>query len=1369
MDGVVTILPYITEQEKTQRRAELKARSTLLMGIPDEHQLNFNSYKDAKSLWEAIDKRFGGNAATKKSQRNLLKQQYENFIASSSEGIDQTFDKLQKLISQLEIHGESISQKDVNQKFLRSMSQEWSMHTVVWRNKPELETMSLDELYNNLKIFEAEVKGTSSSGTNTQNVAFVSSSSNNNSNGAVHLAQGVTANNSTNPDNLSDQAMICAFFSSQPDSPQLDSEDLDQVHPDDLEEMDLKWQMAMLTMRARRFLKRTGRKFAMNSKETIGFDKSKNRDDTKRNVKVETPTSNALVAQDGFGYDWSYQADEPPTNFALMAYSFTCSNSEVSIEPVCSSSCLNNVKMLKEQNEQLIKDLRKARIDAVAFQTGLESVEARIKVHKKNEAVYEEDIKVLKLDILVRDNAITELRRKLDLAQKEKDGIQFTVENFENSSNSLSKLIDSQIVDKCKKGLGYNAVPPPYTRNFMPPRLDLTYPDLCEYVSETIVSESVASEPVVETSKVKTSETKPSRVEPKFVSEPLIEDWVSDSEDEVKSKPKIKKKIVKTSFAKIEFVKPKEQVKSPRNITVNHSNNHRQSTHSPRGNKRNWNNLMTQKLGSNFKFKNKACYVCGGFDHLIKDYCIHKKQVKNQKMEKTVWNSARRVNHQNSTRMIHPNPKRNMIPQAVLMRYGLKLLNIARPVNTAHLKGTVNGARPVFNNDTTARPKAVVSTVKRNLVNIVLGNEGNPEQELQEQGVIDSGCSRHMTGNMSYLSYYEEIDGGYVAFGGDPRGGKITDKGTIRTVPRKNNMYSVDLKNIVPSGGLTCLFAKATLDESKLCLENFLLSSSLCPVTILNTLDHLGKFDGKDDEGFFVGYSVTSKAFRVFNTRTMIVEERLHITFLENKPNVAGMDQLARNVVGQAGKKKVPGKDYILLPLWAADPPFSSVPKSSPNDGFKPLGDDQERSSEDSRKEDRDLRAKFERLVDKEKEISTNSTNSVYTASSPVIVARLSFVNADGSPFVAATSLLDDPRMPHLEDIGSFEYTNDAEDVGAKADLNNLDTIISISPIPTTRVHKDHHILQFKLQKVWILVDLPKGRKAIRTKWVYRNKKDERGIVIRNKARLVAQGHTQEEGIDYDEVFALVARIEAIRIFLAYASFKDFVVYQMDVKSSFLYGNIEEEVYVCQLPGFEDLDFPNIVYKVEKALYGLHQAPRAWDKSDILLVQVYVDDIIFGSTMKEMCHEFEMMMHKKFPMSSMGELTFFLDSKHTYGDSQDFAQDEKGEDVDEHLYRSMIRSLMYLTSSRPDIMFVVCACARYQVNPKVSHLHTVKRIFRLISWQCKKQTVVANSTSEAEYVAASSCCGQLIGMELKFLLLVKVNAARHKPTTAAES
>nr|GEU43388.1 putative ribonuclease H-like domain-containing protein [Tanacetum cinerariifolium] len=319
-------------------------------------------------------------------------------------------------------------------------------------------------------------------------------------------------------------------------------------------------------------------------------------------------------------------------------------------------------------------------------------------------------------------------------------------------------------------------------------------------------------------------------------------------------------------------------------------------------------------------------------------------------------------------------------------------------------------------------------------------------------------------------------------------------------------------------------------------------------------------------------------------------------------------------------------------------------------------------------------------------------------------------------------------------------------------------------------------LLQFRLQKVWRLVDLPKGKHAIGTKWVYRNKKDGRGILVSNKARQVAQGHTQEERINYDEVFSPVARIEAIMLFLAYASFMGFIVYQMDVKSAFLYGTIEEEVYVCQPPGFKYSQFPYKVYKVEKALYGLHQAPKAWyetlstyllengfrkriidktlfikkDKCDILLVQVYVDNIIFGST-KKLCIEFEGSMHKKFQMSYMGELTFFLGLQVMQRDngifiSQDkyvadilkkfnfssvkitstpietnktLLKDEEAEDVGVHLYRSIIRSLMYLIASRPDIMFVVCACARFQVTHIVSHLHVVKRIFRYLKGQPK--------------------------------------------------
>ncbi|GJV48220.1 ribonuclease H-like domain-containing protein [Tanacetum coccineum] len=483
----------------------------------------------------------------------------------------------------------------------------------------------------------------------------------NTAHGVTTASTQATAVNSTTIDNLSD-AVICAFFASQPNSPQLDNEDLQQINPDDLEEIDLRWQMAMLTMRARRFLKNTRRKLTVNGTETIGFDKSKvecynchkkghfarecrapknqenrNRENTRRVVPVETTTSNALISCDGFGdYDWRDQAEESPANFGLMAYSSTCSNSEVSTDSNCSSSCLENFKILKEQNEQLLKDLRTSKINVITYKIGLESVEARLLVYKKNESVYEEDIKLLKCEIYLKEVAITELRRKLELAQKQKDEIQLTVENFENSSKNLSKLLYCHIVDKCKTGLGYNVVPPPYTGNFIPPKPDLSFFGLEEFVNEPIVSEPTVKKPVIETSEAKASADKPKAVK-KNNGAPIIEDWVSDSEEEDMPQAKIQKKIVKHSFAKIEFVKSKDQVKYPRK-TVNHVNQNRQNTHTPRGNQINWNNMMSQRLGSNFEMFNKACYVCGSFDHLQYNCDNHQRQFNNKKMVKPIWN-----------------------------------------------------------------------------------------------------------------------------------------------------------------------------------------------------------------------------------------------------------------------------------------------------------------------------------------------------------------------------------------------------------------------------------------------------------------------------------------------------------------------------------------------------------------------------------------------------------------------------------------------------------------------------------------------------------------------------------------------------------
>ncbi|GJZ90061.1 putative ribonuclease H-like domain-containing protein, partial [Tanacetum coccineum] len=318
-------------------------------------------------------------------------------------------------------------------------------------------------------------------------------------------------------------------------------------------------------------------------------------------------------------------------------------------------------------------------------------------------------------------------------------------------------------------------------------------------------------------------------------------------------------------------------------------------------------------------------------------------------------------------------------------------------------------------------------------------------------------------------------------------------------------------------------------------------------------------------------------------------------------------------------------------------------------------------------------------------------------------------------------------------------------------------------------------------------------KKAIGTKWVYMNKKDERGVIVRNKARLVAQGYRQEEGIDYDEVFATVARIEAIRIFFSFASYMGFIVYQIDVKSAFLYGTIDEEVYVSQPLATFLLKSRYRRGTIDKTLFIKK------DKNDIMLVQVYVDYIIFGSTKKSWCDEFEALMKSKFQMSSMGELTFFLGLQVKQKEdgifiSQDkyvaeilkkfdFAsvktastlietqkpliKDEEAADVDVHIYRSMIGSLMYLTASRPDIMFAVCACSRESSFDLVAYSDSdygganLDRKsttggcqflgHRLISWQCKKQTIVATSTTEAEYVAAANCCGQVLWIQNQML------------------
>nr|GEX85428.1 hypothetical protein [Tanacetum cinerariifolium] len=963
--------------------------------------------------------------------------------------------------------------------------------------------------------------------------------------------------------------------------------------------------------------------------------------------------------------------------------------------------------------------------------------------------------------------------------------------------------------------------------------------------------------------------------------------------------------------------------------------------------------LASSKPASCGKKRNrKACFMFKSVDPLIKDCNFHAKKI----AQPTLRNHAHRGTDK---------PVSAAVPKIKVTRP-----RHANPIVTKY-KSPIRRHLTRSSSPLTSNSPPRVTTVKA-LVETKIPNTRSSfpyhkciNDPKKDKRVIDSRCLRHMTGNMSYLSDFEYLNGGYVAFGGNPKGGKIFRKGKIKTgkldfddvyfvkelkfnlfsisqmcdkknsvlftdtkclvlspkfklpddshvllrVPRENNMYNVNLKNIVPSRNLTCLFAKATIDESNLWHRrlahinfktiNKLVKGNLVrglPIKdetspILKTfitylenqlslkvkviksdngtefkINDLNQFCGmkgikkefsvlaerknktlieaaitvledslltipfwakavntacyvqnRVDEGFLVGYSVSSKAFRVFNSRTCIVQETLHVNFLKSKPNVSGsgpiwlfdIDSLTRTMnyqpvtignqtnLGEGFQDyfdaEKPGEEidqqYVLFLVWSSG---STNPQNNDRDAaFNGKEHDfnvKQPESEINVSPSSNLSAKFEdcsdNIINELNAIGTivptvgqntpNSTNTFSAAGPSNAVASSTYGK---SSFIDASQLLDDPNMPELEDI---TYSDDEDDVGAEDDFNNLEMCIIVKAIPTTRVHKDHHVsqiigdlsstnqtrsmtrveelLQFKMQKVWILVDLPHKKRAIGTKWVYRNKKDERGIVVRNKVRPVAQGHTQEEGINYKEVFAPVARIKAIRLFLAYASFMGFMVYQMDVKSAFLYGTIEEEVYVCQPLGFEDPDHPDKVYKVVKALYGLHQAPRAWyetlanyllengfqrgkidrtlvikrQKGDILLVQIYVDDIIFGVTNKDLCKSFEKLMKDKFQMSSMGELIFFLglqvkqkndgifisEDKYiaenlrkfglTEGKSastpidteQPLLKDPDGEDVDVHTYMSMIGSLMYLTSSRQDIhVCSMCMCT-FSSDPK---------------------------------------------------------------------
>ncbi|GKC14487.1 putative ribonuclease H-like domain-containing protein, partial [Tanacetum coccineum] len=719
--------------------------------------------------------------------------------------------------------------------------------------------------------------------------------------------------------------------------------------------------------------------------------------------------------------------------------------------------------------------------------------------------------------------------------------------------------------------------------NFMPSKYDLILVDEGEYV----FSESVTSIPDAVTREAKTSVSKP-----KSVGEPLIEDWISDSEDENETEFKYKQR--KPSFAKTEFVKSNEHVKTPRE-SVKKIENKKQAKY-PRKNSQS-----------------------------PRDCDLYEKKM----VEKSVWNNAKRANHQNSQRMTHPHPKGNFVPKAVLMKSGIKSLNTAgqnfskaavsvntgKPINTAYTRPTLNIARKASNilnkahthvrrpfnkstinknsilkekvntikgDVTTVGPKAVVSNNKGNEANVVKASAcwvWRPKQKVLDHVFRHNGASMNFK-RFDYVDAQGKLDFEDVYFVKElkfnlfsvsqmcdkknsvlftniecvvlsPDFKLLDENHVLLRVPRKDKMYSVDLKNIVPSGG-----KKPALSFMR---------PFGCPVTILNTLDHLGNGPNWLSDIDALTISMNYKPVMAGN---------------QTNGNAGTKENID---AGQDRKKIIPDKNYILLPLLRSDPSLSKSSKDSPDAGFKPSGEDEMIDYEYQENEDCEVPNTEELRVNQEQDANVNNTNNINTVSPTVSAADIENNVVDEN---IVYGCIDDLNMPNLEEI---VYSDDDEEVGAEADMNNLATNMPVSPILTTRVNKDHlveqiigdihstpqtrrmtknvtehgmfssvqqrinhkdfqnclfacflsqvepkkviqaltdpswieamqdELLQFKLQKVWTLVDLPHGKRAIGTKWVYKNKKDDRGIVVRNKAKLLAQGYTQEEGIDYDK------------------------------------------------------------------------------------------------------------------------------------------------------------------------------------------------------------------------------------------------------------
>ncbi|GJW02942.1 putative ribonuclease H-like domain-containing protein [Tanacetum coccineum] len=703
-------VPPTTTKDIQARARERKARSALLMAFPDVDLPKYHLIKDAKGIWDAIKTRYGSNATSKKMQKSVLKQQFEAFSISNSEGLDKG----------LSIHGEKLSTEDINSKFLRSLPSTWTNVSLIMRNKEGIDDMDIDDLYNTLKAHEGDVKGTTVSSSSSLNMAFISeeiTSSTDELSIAYHVNSATGQSNKARGSSSYVDEVMYSFFANQSSAPQLDHDDLEQVDSDDFKEMDLKW------------------------KEPVGFDKTKvecfnchkkghfARECRGKKNQEYRGSNNGYRIDDGKSY---LAVEEEPTNYALMAITSSKSSSFASYDTevnLCSTACIESYNKLQKMYDEQRVRLDKANLESVAFELGLKSVEAQLVQYQKNEVILEEKIGVLEWQVKDKTNLLTYHKTLLDLATKEKEEIlkekedlKAKLEKFENSSKNLTKQLDSQISPKVKIGLGYgkeetvcdvsefdvsetvfdsstgdkencktydrfkkvegfHAVPPPLSGNFMPPKADLSFAGLDNFVytsTEVTKDAPKSNEVFVETPKEVKS------------SSPLIQNWDTDSDNESIFRPK-------QVFEKVNFVKEGKYVrpvkhaksvkiaKSVRPITpvkpIQQTEKPKESCSSPKVDKRDWNGRMAQNLGLGYNFTKKACFVCGSMSHLIRDCTFHEDRMTQrnvvnkkgylgtgQRVNKPVWNYANRNNHENQ-----------FVPRAVLLRSGKIPVSTAKP------------------------------------------------------------------------------------------------------------------------------------------------------------------------------------------------------------------------------------------------------------------------------------------------------------------------------------------------------------------------------------------------------------------------------------------------------------------------------------------------------------------------------------------------------------------------------------------------------------------------------------------------------------------------------------------------------------------